>query len=112
MVATGAYPPRARAAASAVPLRWRRPHADFASWSAMRATRPPRTRGWRGSKARKARAARGKATVAWGDDMLRLFEAADKFGTLGALVNNAGIVGKSTRVDEMSAERIERMMAV
>ena len=46
-------------------------------------------------------------------DILRLFEAADKFGTLGALVNNAGIVGKSgVRVDEMSAERIQEMMAV
>jgi len=46
-------------------------------------------------------------------DILKLFEAADKFGTLGALVNNAGIVGKSgVRVDEMSAERIQEMMAV
>jgi NAD(P)-dependent dehydrogenase (short-subunit alcohol dehydrogenase family) len=46
-------------------------------------------------------------------DILRLFEAADKFGTLGALVNNAGIVGKSgVRVDEMSAERIQEMMAI
>jgi NAD(P)-dependent dehydrogenase (short-subunit alcohol dehydrogenase family) len=46
-------------------------------------------------------------------DILRLFEAADKFGTLGALVNNAGIVGKSgVRVDEMSAERIQEMLAV
>jgi NAD(P)-dependent dehydrogenase (short-subunit alcohol dehydrogenase family) len=46
-------------------------------------------------------------------DILRLFEAADKFGTLGGLVNNAGIVGKSgVRVDEMSAERIHEMMAV
>ena len=53
-----------------------------------------------------------KCDVAREDDILRLFEAADKFGTLGALVNNAGIVGKSSRVDEMSAERIERMMAV
>ena len=33
-------------------------------------------------------------------------------GTLGALVNNAGIVGVTSRVDEMSAERIQRMMAV
>ena len=42
-----------------------------------------------------------------------LFEAADKFGTLGALVNNGGIVGKSgVRVEEMSAERIQRVMAV
>jgi NAD(P)-dependent dehydrogenase (short-subunit alcohol dehydrogenase family) len=45
-------------------------------------------------------------------DILALFKAADKFGTLRALVNNAGIVGKTSRVDEMSAERIQRMMAV
>jgi len=45
-------------------------------------------------------------------DILALFKAADKFGTLGALVNNAGIVGTTSRVDEMSAERIARMMAV
>jgi NAD(P)-dependent dehydrogenase (short-subunit alcohol dehydrogenase family) len=46
-------------------------------------------------------------------DILALFKAADAFGTLGALVNNAGIVGKSgVRVDEMSAERIQRTMSV
>ena len=45
-------------------------------------------------------------------DILALFQAADKFGILGALVNNAGIVDKTSRVDEMSAERIQRMMAV
>ncbi len=46
-------------------------------------------------------------------DILKLFEAADKFGTLGALVNNAGIVGKSgVRVEDMSADRIQEMMAV
>ena len=45
-------------------------------------------------------------------DILRLFKAADAFGTLGALVNNAGIVGATSRVDEMSADRIQRMMAV
>ncbi|WP_024511433.1 SDR family oxidoreductase [Bradyrhizobium sp. ARR65] len=45
-------------------------------------------------------------------DILALFKAADKLGTLGALVNNAGIVGPTSRVDEMSAERIQRMMAV
>ena len=45
-------------------------------------------------------------------DILALFKAADGFGTLGALVNNAGIVGTTSRVDEMSAERIQRMMAV
>jgi NAD(P)-dependent dehydrogenase (short-subunit alcohol dehydrogenase family) len=45
-------------------------------------------------------------------DILELFKAADAFGTLGALINNAGIVGPTSRVDEMSAERIQRMMAV
>jgi NAD(P)-dependent dehydrogenase (short-subunit alcohol dehydrogenase family) len=45
-------------------------------------------------------------------DILELFKAADAFGTIGALVNNAGIVGHSLRVDAMSAERIQRMMAV
>jgi NAD(P)-dependent dehydrogenase (short-subunit alcohol dehydrogenase family) len=54
-----------------------------------------------------------KCDVAEESDILALFEAADKFGTLGALVNNGGIVGKSgVRVDEMSAERIQRVMAV
>ncbi|HET7888020.1 MAG TPA: SDR family oxidoreductase [Bradyrhizobium sp.] len=46
-------------------------------------------------------------------DILALFKAADAFGTLGALVNNAGIVGKSgVRVDEMTADRIQRTMSV
>jgi NAD(P)-dependent dehydrogenase (short-subunit alcohol dehydrogenase family) len=45
-------------------------------------------------------------------DILALFKAADDFGTLGALVNNAGIVGPTARVEDMSAERIARMMAV
>ncbi len=54
-----------------------------------------------------------KCDVAEEGDILKLFEAADKFGTLGGLVNNGGIVGKSgVRVDEMSAERIQRVMAV
>jgi NAD(P)-dependent dehydrogenase (short-subunit alcohol dehydrogenase family) len=53
-----------------------------------------------------------KCDVGSEGDILSLFEAADAFGTLGALVNNAGIVGPSLRVDQMSAERIERMMAV
>ena len=54
-----------------------------------------------------------KCDVAEESDILAMFAAADKFGTLGALVNNGGIVGKSgIRVDEMSAERIQRVMAV
>jgi NAD(P)-dependent dehydrogenase (short-subunit alcohol dehydrogenase family) len=59
----------------------------------------------------------GKATALKCDvgseaDILALFKAADTFGTLVALINNAGIVGPSLRVDAMSAERIQRMMAV
>ena len=53
-----------------------------------------------------------KCDVAHEKDILALFRAADEFGTLGALVNNAGIVGPSARVEDMSAERIQRMMAV
>jgi NAD(P)-dependent dehydrogenase (short-subunit alcohol dehydrogenase family) len=54
-----------------------------------------------------------KCDVAHEKDILALFKASDEFGTLGALVNNAGIVGKSgVRVDEMSAERIQEMMAI
>jgi NAD(P)-dependent dehydrogenase (short-subunit alcohol dehydrogenase family) len=54
-----------------------------------------------------------KCDVGSEHDILALFKAADEFGTLGALVNNGGIVGKSgVRVDEMSAERIQRVMAV
>lgn len=46
------------------------------------------------------------------DGVLALFAAADAFGVLGALVNNAGIVDVPARVDQMSTARIERMMAV
>ena len=54
-----------------------------------------------------------KCDVAEESDIVDLFKEADKFGTLGALVNNGGIVGTSgVRVDEMSAERIQRVMAV
>jgi NAD(P)-dependent dehydrogenase (short-subunit alcohol dehydrogenase family) len=53
-----------------------------------------------------------KCDVGKESDIVALFEAADRFGTLGGLVNNAGIVGRTSRVDEMSAARIERMMAV
>ena len=53
-----------------------------------------------------------KCDVGSESDIMALFRAADKFGTLGALINNAGIVGPTSRVDEMSAERIQRMMAV
>lgn len=46
-------------------------------------------------------------------DVVRLFQEVDqKLGPLTALVNNAGIVDKQSRVDEMSAARLQRMVAV
>ncbi|WP_038378402.1 SDR family oxidoreductase, partial [Bradyrhizobium elkanii] len=64
-------------------------------------------------EAKNGKAIAVKCDVGSEQDILALFKAADGFGTLGALVNNAGIVGKSgVRVDEMSAERIQQMMAV
>jgi NAD(P)-dependent dehydrogenase (short-subunit alcohol dehydrogenase family) len=63
-------------------------------------------------EANKGKAIAVKCDVGNESDIMALFKAADGFGTLGALVNNAGIVGRTARVDEMSAARIERMMAV
>lgn len=63
-------------------------------------------------EAKNGKAIAVKCDVGSEKDILALFKAADAFGTLGALVNNAGIVGTTSRVDEMSAERIQRMMAV
>ncbi len=40
------------------------------------------------------------------------FVAADTLGPLSALVNNAGIVDRRSRVDEMSAQRLQRMFSV
>jgi NAD(P)-dependent dehydrogenase (short-subunit alcohol dehydrogenase family) len=65
-----------------------------------------------GIEAKNGKAIAVKCDVGEERDILAMFKAADSFGTLGALVNNAGIVGTTSRVDEMSAERIQRMMAV
>ena len=45
-------------------------------------------------------------------DILDLFKTADAFGKLGVLVNNAGVVDMTARVDEMSASRLTRMMNI
>lgn len=46
-------------------------------------------------------------------DVLRLFEFADAhMPSLTGLVNNAGIVDLTSRLDQMSAERLQRMLAV
>jgi NAD(P)-dependent dehydrogenase (short-subunit alcohol dehydrogenase family) len=51
--------------------------------------------------------------VAAEQDVARLFRTVDeKLGRVTALVNNAGIVDRGTRVEAMSAERIQRMLAV
>ena len=63
-------------------------------------------------------AAGGDAFAVKGDvgseaDVLAMFEMVDKtFGRLDAFVNNAGIVDLKARVDEMSIERVERMMRI
>jgi NAD(P)-dependent dehydrogenase (short-subunit alcohol dehydrogenase family) len=44
--------------------------------------------------------------------VLRAFAAADALGGLTALVANAAIVAPQARVDELTAERVERILAV
>jgi NAD(P)-dependent dehydrogenase (short-subunit alcohol dehydrogenase family) len=59
----------------------------------------------------------GRAVAIAGDvakeaDVLRLFDAAaEKLGALTALVNNAGILERQTRIDDMEAARFERVFA-
>ena len=63
--------------------------------------------------AREIRGIAVQGDVASEADVVRLFKTADdKLGRLTALVNNAGIVDRGTRVEAMSAERIHRMLAV
>ena len=58
-------------------------------------------------------AAAVQADVSSEDDVLRLFGEIDRrFGRLDALVNNAGIVDRAMKVEEMSAARLTRMFAV
>ena len=53
------------------------------------------------------------ADVADEADVMRLFETVDReLGALTALVNNAGIVDLATRVEAITAARLERMFAV
>jgi NAD(P)-dependent dehydrogenase (short-subunit alcohol dehydrogenase family) len=60
----------------------------------------------------------GEAFAVRGDvgteaDVMAMFEAVDRrFGKLDALVNNAGVVDLVARVDEMNAERIERILRI
>ncbi len=53
-----------------------------------------------------------RADISSENDVLRLFEAVDKeFGALCALVNNAGILEKQSRLSDMSAARLQRVFA-
>ncbi|NDW04690.1 SDR family oxidoreductase [Jiella pacifica] len=59
----------------------------------------------------------GSAIAVRGDvgveaDILAIFEAADRFGTLTALVNNAGVVDAALPLAEMSAARLDRMFRI
>lgn len=64
------------------------------------------------------KAAGGEAFAIRGDvgneaDVIAMFVAVDRtFGGLDAFVNNAGVVDRKARVDEMSVERLERMMRI
>ncbi len=54
-----------------------------------------------------------QADVAQEDQVLAMFEKVDaKFGRLTALVNNAGIVDQTARVDSMSVARLKRMLDI
>jgi NAD(P)-dependent dehydrogenase (short-subunit alcohol dehydrogenase family) len=60
----------------------------------------------------------GEAFAVKGDvsseaDVLAMFDAVDKrFGRLDGLANNAGVVDRKARVDEISLARLERMMRI
>src|SRR3954451_16125356 len=58
------------------------------------------------------RASAVRADIAVEADVLAAFSAAEAMGPLTALVANAGIVGPKTLVDELTVERVERVLAV
>jgi len=52
------------------------------------------------------------ADVSQESEVVRLFEAVDKaFGSLTALVNNAGYTEKQSRLEQMDAQRLQRVFA-
>lgn len=54
-----------------------------------------------------------RADVSVEADVLELFAKVDRdLGAITTLVNNAGVVGARSRVDEMSADRVRQMFAV
>lgn len=57
-------------------------------------------------------AAAVRADITSEDETVGAFDIAAGMGQLGALVNNAGVVDRASRVEDMSLERISRMFAV
>jgi NAD(P)-dependent dehydrogenase (short-subunit alcohol dehydrogenase family) len=53
-----------------------------------------------------------RADVAVEGDVLAAFAAAERLGPLTGLVANAGVVAPRARVDEYTAERVQRLLAV
>lgn len=58
------------------------------------------------------RAVTARADVAVEADVVSLFEAADRLGPLRCLVNNGGLLFPIARLEDYTAERIERTLAV
>jgi len=59
------------------------------------------------------RAAALRADIAQEKDIVRMFEAAEsELGPIKALVNNAGVTGGFARVEEVSREAIDKVLAV
>jgi NAD(P)-dependent dehydrogenase (short-subunit alcohol dehydrogenase family) len=58
------------------------------------------------------RAVAVRADVAIEADVVALFAAADSLGPVTVLVNNAGVVDRQARVDELTRARLDRMLAV
>jgi NAD(P)-dependent dehydrogenase (short-subunit alcohol dehydrogenase family) len=53
-----------------------------------------------------------RGDVSSAEDVEHIFRAADRMGRLAGLVNNAGTIATSSRVDAMDAERINRIFAI
>jgi len=53
-----------------------------------------------------------RGDVSSAEDVEHIFRAADRLGRVAGLVNNAGTIAASSRVDAMDAERINRIFAV
>ncbi len=64
-------------------------------------------------RAKGQRAITVQGDVSQEDDVVRLFQTADaELGRLSAFFNNAGVVDIATRLEDMSRESVERMMAI